>query len=192
MFLKILRFNHFLKKVPSTLLKVYYMDFFGIIIYDNLNYLEKCIFSKMSVKGNIPNIVKYELVLQTLARSLGMLSKVRHYVSKIELKNIYHAIFESHLRYGCQIWYQFGTQTTRAKIDKLQKKALRIMSFSDFRDPSSPLFKDWKILKMKDLVQMQNCLIYHSFHTGKLPKSLKIFYTIPTRLNMLSFLYKPL
>ena len=67
-----------------------------------------------------------KLVMQTLARSLGMLSKVRHYVSKIELKNIYHAIFESHLRYGCQIWYQFGTQTTQAKIDKLQKKALRI------------------------------------------------------------------
>ena len=29
-----------------------------------------------------------KLVMQTLARSLGMLSKVRHYVSKIELKNI--------------------------------------------------------------------------------------------------------
>ena len=127
-----------------------------------------------------------------------MLSKVRHYVSRIELKNIYHAIFESHLRYGCQIWYQFGTQTTRAKIDKLQKKALRIMSFSDFRDPSSPLFKDWKILKMKDLVEMQNCLLCHSFLNGKLPKSFENFFqrcgeihTIPTRLNLSACLYMP-
>ena len=61
---------------------------------------------------------------------------------------------ESHLRYGCQLWYQFGTQTTQAKIDMLQKKVLRIMSFSDFRDPSLPLFRDWKILKLKDLVEM--------------------------------------
>ena len=44
------------------------------------------------------------LVIQKLGRSLGMLSKVRHYVSIIGLENIYHAIFESKPRYGCQIW----------------------------------------------------------------------------------------
>ena len=39
-----------------------------------------------------------KLVMQKLARALYMLSKVRYYVAKNELKNIYHAIFESHLR----------------------------------------------------------------------------------------------
>ena len=137
-----------------------------------------------------------KLVIQKLARSLGMLSKVRHYVSKIDLKNIYHAIFESHLRYGCQIWYQFGTQLTREKVDKLQKKALRIMSFKDFREPSSPLFKDWKILKMRDLVEMQNCLLSYSFLKGNLPESFEHFFqkcseihSIPTRLNNSECLY---
>ena len=137
-----------------------------------------------------------KLVIQKLARSLGMLSKVRHYVSNIDLKNIYHAIFESHLRYGCQIWYQFGTQLTREKVDKLQKKALRIMSFKDFREPSSPLFKDWKILKMRDLVEMQNCLLSYSFLKGNLPESFEHFFqkcsdihNIPTRLNNSECLY---
>ena len=36
--------------------------------------------------------------MQKPARALGMLSKVRQYVKKSELNNIYHAIFESHLR----------------------------------------------------------------------------------------------
>ena len=137
-----------------------------------------------------------KLVIQKLARSLGMLSKVRHYVSNIDLKNIYHAIFESHLRYGCQIWYQFGTQLTREKVDKLQKKALRIMSFKDFREPSSPLFKDWKILKMRDLVEMQNCLLSYSFLKGNLPEPFEHFFQkcsdihrIPTRLNNSECLY---
>ena len=44
-----------------------------------------------------------ELTMQKLARYLGMLSKVRHYVQVIELKIVFHAIFESQLHYGCQI-----------------------------------------------------------------------------------------
>ena len=61
---------------------------------------------------------------------------------KSELKNIYHAIFESHLRYGCQIWFLSSSKFIRDKLEKLQKKALRIMSFSDLREKSSPLFKE--------------------------------------------------
>ena len=78
-----------------------------------------------------------------------MLSKVRHYVKKSVLKNIYHAIFESHLRYGCQIWFLSSSKFIKDKLEKLQKKALRIMSFSDLREPSSPLFKEWKILNQR-------------------------------------------
>ena len=111
--------------------------------------------------------------MQKLARALGMLSKVRHYDAKTELKNIYHAIFESHLRYWCQIWYQLNIQFIKVKIAKLQKKALRIILFADFLDPSSPLFKEWKILKSNSIVEMQNCLPMHSSLKGKLPKSLE-------------------
>ena len=52
-----------------------------------------------------------------------MLSKVRHYVQVIEFKNIYHAIFEAHLRDGCQIWFQTNTKAIK-KIEQLQQKAL--------------------------------------------------------------------
>ena len=60
-----------------------------------------------------------KLVMQKLVRALGMLSKVRYYVQKAELKNIYHAIWESHLRYGCQAWYQSNSKTIREKIEIL-------------------------------------------------------------------------
>ena len=76
--------------------------------------------------------------MQKLARSLGMLSKVRHYVQILEMKNVYHAIFEAHLRTGCQICFQYNTNAIQEKIEQLQKKALRVISFSDFRTHSSP------------------------------------------------------
>ena len=56
-----------------------------------------------------------------------MLSKVRYYVNEIELKNVYHAIFEAHPRYGCEIWFQSNSELMRDKIVKFQKNALRIM-----------------------------------------------------------------
>ena len=112
--------------------------------------------------------------MHRLARAVGMLSKVRHYVQRNELKNIYHSILESHLR--CQIWFLSSSKFIKDKIEKLQKKALRIMYFSDLRDPSSPLLKKWKILKIKDIVDLQNCLLCHSFLNGKLPTSFKTFF----------------
>ena len=57
--------------------------------------------------------------MQELVRALDMLSKVRYYVQKVELKNIYHAIFESHPSYGCQVWNQSNSKTIREKIEIL-------------------------------------------------------------------------
>ena len=47
-----------------------------------------------------------EELKKKLNRAAEMLSKIRHYVPKEELKSIYFAIFSSHMTYGCQIWGQ--------------------------------------------------------------------------------------
>ena len=39
-----------------------------------------------------------------LRRSIGMISKVKHYLSPSELQSFYHATFSSNLLYGSQIW----------------------------------------------------------------------------------------
>ena len=78
----------------------------------------------------------------------GMLVKVRHYVPEPELKNIYHAIFSSHILYGSQVWTS-KLITVSDKITRLQKTAMRIMTFSEFRAHSEPLFKKLEILKLK-------------------------------------------
>ena len=84
------------------------------------------------------------------------------------------------------------------EIRVTSKKALRLMSFSDFKEPSSPLFKEWKILKIKDIVEAQNCLLSYSFLKGKLPKSFDNFFqkssdihSNPTRYRRSECLYMP-
>ena len=92
-----------------------------------------------------------------LNQTTGILSKLRYNTSLPILKIIYHSLFGSHLQYGTQLWGQgnCGNQN----IQNLQNRALRKITFKKFHDPVNPLYKDLKILKFKDLLQLQNCLL---------------------------------
>ena len=95
-----------------------------------------------------------------LKRANGMLCKARHYIPSDELRTLYYAIFSSHLIYGSQIWGQV-TNSFNQKIFKLQNRALRIISFSDFRSDSLPIYRNLRILKLCDLIIIQNVLFTH-------------------------------
>ena len=67
---------------------------------------------------------KYLLNLgKKLSRSIGLLSKIRHYVPKHLLRTIYFSIFNSHLIYACEIWGQSQNSQQFKKLLKLQKKS---------------------------------------------------------------------
>ena len=115
-----------------------------------------------------------------LNRANGMMAKVRHYAPN-EILSIYHSIFSSHLIYGIQIWGQ-AQNTLFDKIMLLQKTAVRIMSFSNNREHTSPLFKQFKILKLKDQVTLENILFVHKFLKNDLPLSFNNYFTPTSQL----------
>jgi hypothetical protein len=109
-------------------------------------------------------------LIKKLNRANGMLAKARHYVPDLELKNIYHAIFSSHILYGSQVWTPKLISVTD-KISRLQKAAMRIMTFSEFRAHSEPLFKQLEILKFRDNIAVNNCLFVYDYFSNELPVS---------------------
>ena len=112
-------------------------------------------------------------------------AKSRHHVSSQQLKDIYSV--SSHLTYGSQIWGQ-GKNTYNNKISIIQKNALHIISFPEFNAHTDPLFKKLKILKIKDNITLQNCLLAHDFIYNKLPNPLRIL-LINTRNAMAGNVY---
>ena len=130
-------------------------------------------------------------------RANGLLSKVRHYVIKEELKSIYHAIFSSHLSYGSHIWGQQGKYIET--ICKLQNRALRVINFEGFNTDPNPLFKRCNILKLQDMVKFQNILHVHDYLSKSLPECFQddfsrlqdVYSTIHTRNSNLGCLFKP-
>jgi hypothetical protein len=120
-----------------------------------------------------------EILLPKLRRANGMLSKIRHYTSREQIKSIYHAIFGSHLSYGCQIWGQSPTETYINKIQTFQNNAMRIISFSkDVRDHVSPIYADFNLLKIKDLIYTKNILLIHDYLNNKLPDSFDGYFNL--------------
>ena len=111
-----------------------------------------------------------EELLKKLCRANGMLSKARHYVPINYLRSIYFSIFSSILLYGAQIWSQ-NLASVSDKVFILQKKAVRIMTFSDFKAHSLPLFGDLEILTFHDHITLLNCLFVYDYLKGNLPKS---------------------
>ena len=69
-------------------------------------------------------------------------------------------------------------QTTLKPIVSLQKRAIRIMTFSKPDEHSGPPFKQFEILKLKDLVYFYNALFMYKFHNNLLPKAYDHFFQL--------------
>ena len=87
------------------------------------------------------------------------------------LRNIYFAIFNSHLNYSCIAWVQ-NINTVKMLII-LQKKALRIMHFRDQLFHSSPLSSLNNILKFGDRITLENIVFVRKCINRQVPS---IFY----------------
>ena len=121
---------------------------------DNIKYLGVYLDSTLSGEAHC------KVLATKLRRANGLLSKVRHYVPKKELKSLYHALFASHLTYGLQVW---GQEKNLDMITKIQNRALRILNFRDFHADSSPLFRNENLLKLTDIVKIKNILFIHDY-----------------------------
>ena len=87
----------------------------------------------------------------------------------------YYSLIYPFLTYSLSIWGNTYSSTLRPLII-LQKKATRIITFSEPGDHSEPLFKKLNILKLTDLVTLHNALLMYNYHHNLLPFSFENFF----------------
>lgn len=111
-----------------------------------------------------------------------MLSKIRYYVSLDVLTNLYYALLHPFLIYGIVVWG--STYPTNIKpLLILQKRAIRILTFSKFDEHSSPLFKQTNILKLFDLVNFHISMFMFKFFNKLLPSAFDDFFVPTSRVH---------
>ena len=109
-----------------------------------------------------------DYISKKISKACGALAKLRHCVSMDMLKNVYHALIHSYLRYGILVWGN-APQTTLDPLRVLVNKSVRIIANLPFGSVElDPVFKELKFLKLhkihkletaKFLFKEKNCLL---------------------------------
>ena len=87
-------------------------------------------------------------ICSKLIKSVAILAKLRYFIPSTTLRNVYNSLIKPHLDYGAISWGA-AAPTNLHKIETLQNKAVRIMSFKDKRYNATPLYKHDKILPLR-------------------------------------------
>ena len=99
------------------------MKSLGFFIYENLDL------------GN-----HVSRVLKKVSSGLSILKMSKTYLPQGTLKILYNSLIETHFRYGNIIWGNCG-ETFLARLQKLQNRAVRIITGSDYDTPAEHLIE---------------------------------------------------
>ena len=73
--------------------------------------------------------------------------------------------------YGCNFW-GLTTEENLHKIEVIQKQCLRIITLSDFNSHINHLFIEHKILKIRNVIKLQQLKLVYVFTNNLLPTDL--------------------
>ena len=165
-------FKFTLRLNNKTLYESHHVKYLGIIIDNKLNW-----------KSHMNELTKMP------GKAIGLLSKIRHFVTSSTLKHLYHSLFNSHLVYGCILW-KTATDVQLNRVRTLQKRAIRTIAYSRYNDHTSQHFRNLKILKLNDSLKLQELLFMHDFEKNQLPNGLNWLFqrigNVHNRLTRLS------
>ena len=104
------------------------------------------------------------MITNKLSKVVGIINKLKHVYPLNALTSIYNSLFVSHMNYGLLLW---GTQTD--DVYKIQKKAVRYITCSEYRAHSEPIFKMLDLLKIQDLFHLKILKFYYNLSYKLLP-----------------------
>ena len=126
---------------------VKFFKFLGIILDENLSWKSHT-----------------NLVANKLSKVVGILNRLKVVYPEQALFFIYNSLFMSHINYGLLLW---GTNMN--KISLIQKKAIRIITRSNYRAHSEPLYKEFGLLNVNDLFHLKLLKFYYKLSYNLLP-----------------------
>jgi hypothetical protein len=123
-------------------------NFLGIILNKNLNWN-----------------THIDVIAKKISKTIGILSKLKHYLPLRTLKTMYTSLIASHLNYGIMCW---GYKCKR--IEKLQKKAIRTISNSKYNSHTAPIFKKLCLLTVDDMLKKKLYKLFFRMVNSKVPE----------------------
>lgn len=115
-------------------------SFLGVIFHKNLSWSEHI--NKVRTK---------------VARSVGLLRRIRCYLPVKFVRQLYFSLVHSHLSYGLLVWGN-GNKTDIEKLAVLQRRAVRLLNSSNQYIGSSKLMMRYNILDIRNSYRSKICI----------------------------------
>ena len=148
-----------------------------------VKYLGVLIDSSLTWKYHIDNLSK------KISRSIGVMYKIREFVNKNILMNLYYGLVYPHLLYAIQVW-GLAFDTNIKKIEVLQRRVIRMITFNDqtlgYIGPlvdTSPLFKELELLKVKEIFELRLSKFIFDCINGISPIQFNTWFTLNIEIH---------
>jgi len=105
-----------------------------------------------------------------LSRSMYCIKTAKNNLNPPGLRSLYFALIHSHLSY-CPIILNCLNKTNFNRLEKIQKKAIRIITKSAYNAHTQPLFLNSKILPLDKIIKQGKLLFMHSVFYEYAPSS---------------------
>ena len=122
-----------------------------------------------------------------ISRACYIISKIRYYVDQKTLIMLYYSMVYSHLTYCISSWGG-AAKTVLEPLNILQRRIIRLITFSDFQCHAPPLFLKLKLLTIENIYYYKLGILFHDIQHGKVTgeiniNSLNTIHSYNTRLS---------
>ena len=107
-------------------------------------------------------------VANNVSKISGLIYRIRPYVSRKTLIEIYKSLALPHILYANASWGASCYKQLKPLIIS-QKRLIRNATGSEYNEPSSKLFKKYNLLKVPDINYIETLKIIHDYKNNNLP-----------------------
>ena len=154
---KYMIFHHYQRNI-TDIIPTLKINFEPIERVMEFNFLGLTIDEHLSWKPHIQKISN------KIARTLGIMCRLKNFLPTHVLRILYNSMILPHLQYSILSWgFKPGS------LEKLQKRAVRIISNSKYNSRTDPIFKKLNLRKLKDLFELNVLKLFYKYKNNILP-----------------------
>ena len=141
-----------------------------------LSLVDATIFIGLNIDEKLNWEKHINYVSNIISKKIGILYRIRHFVTRNTLIMLYNAFILPHITYGLEVWGA-AHKTFLNKVMVLQKKITRIICFKSYNYHTAPLFYDLTILDVYKLYRLLIATFVHDLINDKLPHNFIDYFT---------------
>ena len=112
-----------------------------------------------------------------ISKGLGIIYKARRLLNENTLKTLYYSFIYPYLHYCIIAW----GNTYISYLDglfKIQKRVIRMITFSSWTSHTYPLFQRLKLLTLSELYVFNVAIFMYKYHYGNVSAFIKMMFTL--------------